>query len=181
MENLPLAPLDVLLLFVVLVGAWRGFSKGLILSLASVVGLVVGIWAASYFSHLVAEQMAPHLSWSTNSIHMLSLALTFLLVVIVVRLLAKILEKILDFVALGFVNKSAGALFGLLKYALVLSFVMMLLNRWDGSRSWLPASNQPTLLLDHIESLAPALIPTLNDLEHRVLESGLPPDSAEDP
>ena len=61
------------------------------------------------------------------------------------------------------------------------AFVMMLLNRWDGSRSWLPTSNQPTLLLDHIESLAPSLIPTLNDLEHRVLESGLPPDSAEDP
>ena len=112
---------------------------------------------------------------------MVSLALTFLIVVIGVRLLAKILEKMLDLVALGFVNKSAGALFGLLKYALVLSFVMMLLNRWDGSRSWLPASNQPTLLLDHIEALAPALIPTFNDLERRVLESELPPDSAEDP
>ena len=53
---------------------------------------------------------------------MASLALTFLLVVVTVHLLAKLLEKMLDLVALGLVNKLAGALFGLLKFALVLSF-----------------------------------------------------------
>ena len=57
MENLPLALIDIVLLLVLLVGAWRGFTKGLVLSVASLVGLVGGIWAASHFSHMVAAQL----------------------------------------------------------------------------------------------------------------------------
>ena len=75
-----LAPIDVVLLLVLLVGAWRGFTKGLVLSVASLVGLVGGIWAASHFSHTVAEQLSPHVIPSVNTLHMASLALTFLLV-----------------------------------------------------------------------------------------------------
>ena len=126
-----------------LVGAWRGFTKGLILSVASMVGLVGGIWAASHFSHMVAAQLAPRVTWSVNSLHMASLALTFLLVVVTVHLLAKLLEKMLDLVALGLVNKLAGALFGLLKFALVLSFGVMLLNQWMGPRAWVPPASNP--------------------------------------
>ena len=44
---------------------------------------------------MVAEQLAPHVTWSVNSLHMASLALTFLLVVVTVHLLAKLLEKML--------------------------------------------------------------------------------------
>ena len=177
MENLPLATLDVVLLLVLLVGAWRGFTKGLILSVASMVGLVGGIWAASHFSHMVAEQLAPHVTWSVNSLHMASLALTFLLVVVTVHLLAKLLEKMLDLVALGLVNKLAGALFGLLKFALVLSFGVMLLNQWMGPRAWVPHSEQPSVMLGPVEALAPALMPAFSDLERRARESGLPPAS----
>ena len=85
--------------------------EGLILSVASMVGLVGGIWAASHFS--AWWRSTPHVTWSVNSLHM-ALALTFLLVVVTVHLLAKLLEKMLDLVALGLVNKLAGALFGLL-------------------------------------------------------------------
>ena len=93
MENLPLALIDIVLLLVLLVGAWRGFTKGLVLSVASLVGLVGGIWAASHFSHMVAKQLSPHVTWSVNTLHMASLALTFLLVVVAVHLLAKVLER----------------------------------------------------------------------------------------
>ena len=181
MENLPLAPLDVVLLLVLLVGAWRGFTKGLILSVASMVGLVGGIWAASHFSHMVAAQLAPHVTWSVNSLHMASLALTFLLVVVAVHLLAKLLEKMLALVALGLVNKLAGALFGLLKFALVLSFGVMLLNQWMGPRTWVPASEHSSVLLDPVEALAPALMPAFSDLERRARENALPPGSEDAP
>ena len=42
MEQLPLDPIDIALLLILLVGAWRGFVKGLVLSIASLVGLVGG-------------------------------------------------------------------------------------------------------------------------------------------
>ena len=198
MESLPLAPADVVLLLVLLIGAWRGFAKGLLLSVASLVGLVGGIWAASHFSHLVAEHLSKHVSWSVNTLHMASLALTFLLVVVGVHLLAKLLEKVLDLVALGFVNKLAGAVFGLLKVALILSFVMLLLNQTVGPRAWLPESEPASVLIGPVEALAPAITPALNrleelqpledsvhervnDLERRALENALPLGSEDAP
>jgi len=191
MENLPLAPLDVVLLLLLLVGAWRGFTKGLLLSVASLVGLVGGIWAASHFAHLVAEGLSPHVSWSVNSVHMASLALTFLLVVVAVHLLAKLLEKVLDLVALGFANKLAGGVFGALKVALVLSFVMLLLNQVVGPRAWMPESEPSSVLVGPVEAIAPAITPALqrlesldaldervqekvSDLERQALENALP-------
>lgn len=198
MENVPLAPIDVVLLLLLLFGAWRGFTKGLLLSVASLVGLVGGIWAASHFSHLVSEHLSQHVGWSKNSLHMASLALTFLGVVVGVHLLAKLLEKVLDLVALGFANKLAGAAFGLMKVGLILSFVMMMLNQTVGPRAWLPQSERESVLAGPVESLAPALTPALNhmdaripmeekiqekvnDLERRALENALPLGSEDEP
>ena len=171
MENLPLALIDIVLLLVLLVGAWRGFTKGLVLSVASLVGLVGGIWAASHFSHMVAKQLSPHVTWSVNTLHMASLALTFLLVVVAVHLLAKVLEKVLDLVALGLLNKLAGAVFGLLKVVLILSFLMMLLNQTLGHRAWLPNSETPSVLLGPLEGLAPALAPAITELGRQARET----------
>ena len=171
MENLPLVLIDIVLLLVLLVGAWRGFTKGLVLSVASLVGLVGGIWAASHFSHMVAKQLSPHVTWSVNTLHMASLALTFLLVVVAVHLLAKVLEKVLDLVALGLLNKLAGAVFGLLKVGLILSFLMMLLNQTLGHRAWLPNSETPSVLLRPLEGLAPALAPAITEFGRQARET----------
>ena len=68
---------------------------------------------------------------------MASLAIT-LAVVVVVQLVAKLIEKALDLVAMGFVNKLAGAVFGLAKMWLILSFVILLVTSVTGSRSGFP-------------------------------------------
>ena len=181
MENLPLAPVDLVLLLLLLLGAWRGFTKGLILSVASLVGLVGGIWAASHCSSLVADSLAAQISWSDNTIHMAALAITFLLVVAGVHLLAKLLEKTLELVALGLVNKLAGAAFGLLKVGLVLSFLIALLNQWTGPRMWLPESEVPSVLLGPVEAIAPTLTPAFSDLKRRAQENAPQPEPASAP
>ena len=90
----------------------------------------------------------------------------------------KLLEKMLDLVALGLVNKLAGAVFGMLKFALVLSFAVMLLNQWFGAQAWVPKSEHPSVLLGPVEAVAPALMPAFSDLERQARESGLPPAPA---
>lgn len=187
MENLPLAPLDIVIFLTLLVGAVRGFTKGLVFSVASLVGLAGGIAAAAHGSHLAAEQLAPHVSWSANSIHMASLAITFLAVVVVVQLVAKLIEKALDLVAMGFVNKLAGAVFGLAKMWLILSFVILLVTSVTGSRSWIPNRSGESVLLGPVEAVAPMLAPNLDvsdlqvpDLNGRPGLESEPPPGAED-
>ena len=59
---------------------------------------------------------------------------------VAVHLLAKLLEKMLDMVALGFQQTRWRAV-GLAEMALILSFLMMLLNQWMG-RPCLAAQRQ---------------------------------------
>ena len=102
--------------------------------MASLVGLAGGIAAAAHGSHLAAEQLAPRVVVGQFHPHGV-LAITFLAVVVVVQLVAKLIEKALDLVAMGFVNKLAGAVFGLAKMWLILSFVILLVTSVTGSRS----------------------------------------------
>lgn len=165
MESLPLATADIVILLLMLVGAWRGFTKGLVLSVASLVGLVGGVWAAAHFSHLAADALSKHVDWSVNSMSMAALALTFLAVVVAVHLLAKLLEKLLDLVALGVANKLAGAVFGMAKTALIASFAMYFLNHVLGPREWLPGKGDGTVLVGPLESVAPLVAPRIREWE----------------
>ena len=83
-------------------------------------------------------------------------------VVVVVQLVAKLIEKALDLVAMGFVNKLAGAVFGLAKMWLILSFVILLVTSVTGSRSWIPDRSGESILLGPVEAVAPMLAPNLD-------------------
>lgn len=178
MEQLPLDPIDIALLLILLVGAWRGFVKGLVLSIASLVGLVGGIWAAQHVSHLTAAQLAPHVTWSEQTLGMASLALTFLGVVVAVHLLAKLLERLLDMVALGLANKLGGAAFGVAKMALICSFLLMFVNQLAGP-TWMPGDPTSSVLLTPIESIAPAMTPSLTALGEAIGSDSLATPSLE--
>ena len=116
--------IDIILAIPLIWGAIIGFKKGLILELASLVGLILGMFGALKFSNLTAEKLNQYVEVSTEWIGLLSFLLTFVAIVIAVFLLAKVLDKMLKIIALGFVNRLLGLLFGLIKYGLILSVLL---------------------------------------------------------
>ena len=82
---------------------------------------------------------------------------------VAVHLLAKLLERLLDMVALGLANKLGGAAFGVVKMALICSFVLMFVNQLAGP-TWMPGDPTSSVLLAPIESIAPAMTPSLTAL-----------------
>ncbi len=109
--------------------AYKGFTKGLIIELASLAALVLGIYAALYFSDITADFLVTYLKVGKKYLSLIAFVLTFILVVIgVVTLGGRILEKFIDILLLGFLNKLAGAVFGVLKGMLILSLLLMLMN-----------------------------------------------------
>ena len=155
MENLAWLPLGHCDFLTLLVGAVRGSQKGWS-SVASLVGLAGGI-AAGHGSHLAAEQLPPTCPgrpiqpWRPSH-HLFGGGRGGSTV-------AKLIEKALDLVAMGFVNKLAGAVFGLAKMWLILSFVILLVNSVTGSRSWIPNCSGESMLLGPVEAVAPMLAP----------------------
>ncbi len=105
-------------------GAIMGFKKGLILELASLVALFLGIWGTIQFSDLTASLLSEWLEASASLISLISFVVTFVIIVLTVHLLAKIIDKSLRMVAMGPLLRISGGIFGILKYALILSVLL---------------------------------------------------------
>ena len=153
--------LDIVLAIPLLWFLYRGFRNGLIIELASLAALILGIFAALHFSFYVQVYLEENFQIAENYLYIISFAITFLIVAIIVYLAGKIIHKLISIVALGFLNKLAGGIFGLLKAALVLSVILYFIN---GFNPGLIKSGikEDSILYDPIESIIPMIIPRLD-------------------
>lgn len=119
------------IIFAALLGyaIYKGLKNGLFVEVASLLALVVGIFVAIKFSHIIRAVIETKVSWDPKYIEITAFALTFIVVVIVIHLSAKLLTKIVDFAYLGWINRLAGAGFSVLKTILALSIVILLFEK----------------------------------------------------
>ena len=67
-------------------------------------------------------------------------------------------------VALGFVNKLAGGIFGMLKFGLILSVIIFVLNAIEKNIHIIPSEmKQKSLLYEPVGKIAPIIIPGLRE------------------
>jgi membrane protein required for colicin V production len=145
--------------------AYKGFTKGLIIELASLAALVLGIYAALYFSDITADFLVTYLKVGKKYLSLIAFVLTFILVVIGVVTLGRILEKFIDILLLGFLNKLAGAVFGVLKGMLILSLLLMLMNYIGAGNLLDKKTRESSLFYETVESVAPMLYQQLDFLK----------------
>ncbi len=123
--------IDLILIIPILWFAYTGFKRGLIIELASLVALILGIYAALYFSFYIEDFLDKVLNMGPKYRAIVAFIMTFVVVIVVVHIIGKILEKLINLVALGFLNKMAGGLFGILKGAVFLSIILLIINHFD--------------------------------------------------
>jgi membrane protein required for colicin V production len=120
--------IDVFIGVILLLGFYSGFRKGLVVELTSLLGLILGIVGAYYISKHHGLYIGEWLNWDPEYLKITTFLLSFLLILIVVSLIGKGITKLMDVVALGIVNKILGGVFGLLKFALLISVLLLLFN-----------------------------------------------------
>lgn len=171
--------IDIVFGVILILGAIQGLRKGLFVELASLVGLIAGIFGAIYFSHFVGDWLAEKTSWSEQIINLSAFAITFVIIVVVVSMAGKLLTKIADFAMLGIINKIAGAAFAVLKYAFLLSVVIMFLNAANERIGFVSEeAMEESLLFNPVRSIAPAILPSI--LEKAKEENIYNPDKEEE-
>jgi membrane protein required for colicin V production len=116
--------IDILVWAILVVFIVKGFLKGLVREVCSLVGLVMGIWAAcKYYPSLSAAiRLYIHIPYSVSST--ISFALIFLVIGLLFFFLGHLLTVIFKIGLLGGVNRVGGVLFGLIQGALVLSIML---------------------------------------------------------
>lgn len=153
--------------------AYKGFTKGLIIELASLAALILGIYAALYFSDVTADFLVTYFKAGKKHLSLVAFVLTFILVVIGVVTLGRILEKFIDILLLGFLNKLTGAVFGILKGMLILSLLLMLLAYMGVGNLLNEKTRESSLFYEPVESVAPLLyqqLDFLHDVEFELPE-----------
>lgn len=151
--------LDWVLLALLAAAAVRGFFRGFVVELASLVALVLGIWAASRYNAAVAAWIG------LDPRHeVISFLATFIGVLVAIHLLAKLITKALDLAQLGLPNKVAGLLFGALRAAFVLSVMLNILMARAEVSDLVPRTTLGhSVLYPPLRGLAPLLVPALGD------------------
>ncbi len=121
---------DIFIVCLILLGFYRGFSKGLIIELSSFLAIVLGVYGSIKFSEITLNFINSAFSSQLESIDesylkIFSFAFTFIIIIISISLLARFLTKIIKILLLGWINKVLGGLFGSLKYLVLISFVVV--------------------------------------------------------
>jgi membrane protein required for colicin V production len=155
--------IDIILIAVFIFAGFRGYQKGFISQLASLAGLLLGIYGAIKFSDYTAGLMLEHLHLTTQYLHLIAFAVTFVIIVIGVHFLGNLVEGIFEMAFLGFANSILGVVFGVLKTAFILSVILVIMEKADSKINILPKDiSEKSLFYHPIERLAPSIFPDLN-------------------
>ncbi|MFI3295029.1 MAG: CvpA family protein [Rikenellaceae bacterium] len=122
---------DLLVGLILVIATWRGFSKGIILQLSGIVGILAGAWLAGKF----ARELSRLLDIESQSEILVYIAFVIIVMIGVIVLLRG-LNRVLTLGGLSLPIKILGVFTSLLKYVLVLaliqSLVFRLLERGEG-------------------------------------------------
>jgi len=155
--------IDILLCIPLVWGLYKGFTKGLVIEAATLVAFSLGVWGGITFSDYIAEKMKENFGWETPYLPIISFACIFLLIIAFVFLVAKMIQKMVDGVALSAINKIGGAVFGALKFALMMSVVIFMIDAIEESYPMISfKTKEESLLYRPVGKIAPFLIPALD-------------------
>ncbi len=150
--------IDIVIIIVLIWFAVSGYRKGLIVSLASLAALVLGIYVAMYFSDITAGLIQDIFAFDSKYLMIIAFVVTFVLVVALVITVGRIVEEFVDLLLLGFLNKLSGALFGILKGALILSLIIWVMNYFEFGENLIGnQSRESSMFYRHVEKIAPQL------------------------
>lgn len=157
----PISSVDIILGIFLAFGLIRGFMKGFIVELASLVALVAGIFGAIYFSYYITGILADFLSWEKSYINIAAFILTFILIVTGILLLARVFTKLTGFIALNLLNRLLGALFGFFKIAFIISVLILFFEAFNTDHTLIKKETiAKSVLYPPIKKFAPEILPS---------------------
>ena len=120
---------DIIFVIILIVAFVRGWRKGLIIAIFSVIAFIIGAAAAMKLSVVAAGYLRDTVKVASGWLPFLSFILVFVAVVLLIRWGAKLLETAVDITLLGWANRAAGALLYVFLYAMAFSIVLFFVQK----------------------------------------------------
>lgn len=130
--------LDIIVAILVFFFAYKGYKNGLIKELGSLLGLIAGVFLAIRFSDFVGTLIQNNTDIEPEYISIISFAVIFIAVVVLVLMFAKILDRFVKVIKLQWLNKFAGVAFASLKTVLILGGLFFLVLQLNAKPQLIP-------------------------------------------
>jgi len=164
--------LDAVIAIPLIFGAWKGWKRGLIFEVAMIIGLIIALYLGFKFSGIVSGFLNEKFDSLRGVTPYLSFGLIVVVIILAFVLLAKLLEGILKLTALNLFNNIGGALFGLLKFGLVLSVLFWLIRSLEPGVKIIPAElKSHSTLYAPVLKIASSVQPLLQDVKSEFREN----------
>jgi len=147
--------LDIIIAIILLLFGVKGFRKGLIIEVVTLLAFAVGIYGAMHFSDFTAEHLKEFMEINPKYLNTTAFVLTFILLVILVNIIGRMVTKLIQAMNLGFFNKLGGAVFGMAKGVLLCSIMVMVLNNFQLLGVVKPEVREQSKLYPYIEETVP--------------------------
>jgi membrane protein required for colicin V production len=115
--------IDIVFMILIGLACFKGYSKGFIIAIFSVLGFIVGLAAALKLSTTAASLLSAHTNLG-KWLPALSFLLVFMGTAFAVKMLGKVVQKTFETVMLGWANRIAGILLYALLYSIVFSIFL---------------------------------------------------------
>jgi membrane protein required for colicin V production len=139
--------IDLIILIPLIYGAWKGFKKGLIMELFTILALLVGLYAAFHFSDKITEFIVGKTHENPGYLPAISFLLLFLAVGAMIFFGGKALEQVLKIAQLSMLNKGIGSLIGLIKWGYLVGCVLVFFQSLDQEEKIIPKKNKENAIL----------------------------------
>ena len=162
--------IDIILLVVIGAGAVIGFIKGFIKQLASILGLIVGLLAAKALYVSVAERVFSKITDSMTFAQILAFVVIWIVVPLWFLLVAALLTKAMEAVSLGWLNRWLGAGLGALKFLLLVSLLICVVEFIDSDNTMIDRTmKEESVLYYPIESFAGMFFPAAKEVTEQYI------------
>lgn len=153
--------LDIIILVILGFAFFIGYQQGFIKSVISLLGWVLGAYAAILFGEQMTEYLKKIFNLGSDIMIWIGYLSVFLIVVILLNLMSSIMTKALNVMMMGTINKILGGVFNIAKYVFVLSFLNMLINASENYRFLSPKNTESSVLYEPLAAIAQAILPTV--------------------
>jgi membrane protein required for colicin V production len=118
--------IDFFILFVLLVALLNGYRRGFFKEISTFLGIVIGVVFAVSHADWLASRLEGKANFSPSVLYVLSFALIFFLIILVLRLLGHYFYKMVKITPLKASDKIGGSFFGIIKGLVALSLIFIL-------------------------------------------------------
>ena len=147
---------DIILLIILTLGAFKGFKRGFLMEIVSVVALILGIVGGLKLLQWGIELLSANTNIDSRVLPYISFMLIFVLIIVLVNLLGIAVKKAVHLTPLGNLDSIGGAITGILKWAFMLSVFLWITESFQINFIERFADN--SVIYPWIAGLAPSII-----------------------